>query len=91
MATIVQKLDNNSDLLISRIIWEALKVSDKEKVEIILQNDELRIRKSEQPIHKSIEERLEAFYKKSVDDILLEQGNSLPNEYDWGKPMGKEI
>ena len=92
MTTIIQKLGNEHDLLISKFIWDTLKVSDNEKVEIVFDNNELRIRKPESVKHKSIEERLESYFKKDIEDILIQSDSApAPAEYNWGKPIGNEI
>ena len=58
-----------------------------------IENQQVNIgeRKRKRRAKKSLEERFEEFYGKPIDEITDEDTMYKPTEYDWGKPVGKEI
>ncbi|MCL2706896.1 MAG: hypothetical protein FWE97_01830 [Dehalococcoidia bacterium] len=62
-------------------------------VEITAEGDLIIIKRAgrKRRAKKSLEERLVEFYKKPIDEILSEESLHSPEEYDWGKPVGKEV
>ena len=68
-------------------------LQENDPVEIVAENDAIIIKKAtrKRRAKKSLEERLEAFYQKPIDEILADESLHSPTEYDWGKPVGKEV
>ena len=87
MKTTIQKWGNsgNKD---PKIILDDMNWSANEVVEIIPDKDSIIIKKAKE---KSAG-YLETFYNKDIDTILKGQDEKYTShEYDWGKPMGKEL
>ncbi|MCL2351319.1 MAG: AbrB family transcriptional regulator [Firmicutes bacterium] len=72
---------------------ETLFLHENDPVEITTENDTIVIKKTTRKhrAKKSLEERLEEFYQKPIDEILADDSLYSPAEYDWGKPAGKEV
>ena len=46
---------------------------------------------SKRRANKSLEERFEEFYQKSINEILADDTLYTPEDVDWGKPVGREV
>lgn len=81
LTTSISKWGNGQGIRIPKNILEFLKWTESEKVEIIAENDGIKIKKITVPEkRKNIKELFEDFneiYKKE--------------NIDWGEPVGKEI
>ena len=88
MYATIQKWGNSQGLRIPKILLDAVGISENDRVELIQSEDSIQIKKSPATRHRTLEERLTAFYGKSVDE--LGQINDT-REVDWGKPEGAEI
>ena len=93
MYTTIQKWGNSQAVRLPKIILESASLKENDKVEITSDNDVITIKKTtrKRRAKKSLEERLEEFYQKPIEDILADDTLYTPVEYDWGKPMGKEV
>ena len=93
MLTTIQKWGNSQGVRLPRSILEELFLKENDPVEIETKNDSIVIKKASRKrrAKKSIEERLEKFYQKPLEEILADENLYTPKEYDWGKPVGKEV
>lgn len=87
MVATVQKWGNSLGVRIPRVILDTVKIAENDKVEIINDADTITIRKVASPPHKSLEDRLVAFYGKPVEAIASLESDG---EYDWGTARGAE-
>jgi antitoxin MazE len=86
MYATIQKWGNSNALRIPKPLLDALSLRENDRVELTQTRDAITIRKAAPAAHKTLEERLTAFYGKPVDEI-----NRLPGqELDWGGPEGDE-
>jgi antitoxin MazE len=85
MQTAIVKWGNSQGVRLPKAFLQNINISENETVDIILQNDAIVIKKSEQKKHRTTKERLLDFYGKQYARKRLVQ-----NEIDWGAPAGKE-
>ena len=93
MLTTIQKWGNSQAVRLPKAILEALFLQANDQVEISAENDSIIIKKAarKRRAKKSLEERLEKFYQKPIDEILSDDSLYSPVEYNWEKPVGKEV
>ena len=65
---------------------KSINIVENDHVDVILDNEKIIIKKTETKKRKKLENRLFEFYGENYDKIVEPQ-----NEYDWGKPVGKEV
>ena len=87
MLATIQKWGNSKGLRIPSSILIALDLQENDKVEVVQEADAILIKKAVPKKHKTLEERLTAFYGKPLDEI--ERVNN--KEVDWGAPKGGEV
>jgi antitoxin MazE len=87
MQVTVQQWGNSQGIRIPKSIITAMKISINDRLEIDNNDDTITIKKVSQNRHKTIEERLESFYGKPLEQI---QPVPPEPETDWGKPAGNE-
>lgn len=87
MYATIQKWGNSQGLRIPKTLLDAIGLRENDRVELVQQEDGIRIQKAVQPQHRTLEERLTAFYGKPVEEIETIE----TEEIDWGKPEGQEI
>ena len=81
LTTSISKWGNGQGIRIPKNILEFLKWNENEKVEIITENDSIKIKKIVIPEkRKNIKELFENF-----------EGTYKKENIDWGEPIGKEI
>ncbi len=88
MYATIQRWGNSQGIRIPKVLLESLNIQENDRVELIQAQDTITIRKAEAPAHKTLEERLTAFYERPIDEIARIE--SIP-EVDWGKAEGGEI
>ncbi len=86
MYATIQRWGNSNGLRIPKPLLEALGIRENDRVELTQSEDTITIRKAAATSHKTLEERLTAFYGKPVDQIERIQNK----EMDWGRPEGAE-
>jgi len=92
MMTFIQKWGNSQGIRLPKFMLDQLSFAENEEVEITAERDGILIRKvNKSKDHKSLQQRLEEFYKKDIETIIREHGDYDPPEVDWGKPAGDEI
>lgn len=87
MYTTIQKWGNSQGIRLPKVLLEALSIQENDRVELLQTEDTITIRKAPPAGHKTLEERLIAFYGKPVEKIERLQ----TPEVDWGKAEGDEI
>ena len=95
MITTIQKWGNSQAVRLPKAVLESLMLQENDQVEILadVDNDYIVIRKTQRKRRskKSLEQSLEEFFGKSIDEILADDTLYSPVEYDWGAPVGREI
>lgn len=86
MYATIQKWGNSNGLRIPKALLEALGIRENDRVELTQTTDTITIRKAAATPHKTLEERLTAFYGKPIEEI----GRIQSEEFDWGKAEGRE-
>lgn len=86
MYATVQRWGNSSGLRIPKPLLEALGIRENDRVELTQSADTITIKKAVAAPHKTLEERLTAFYGKPIEEIDRIQSKEL----DWGKAEGTE-
>ena len=88
MYATIQRWGNSQGIRIPKVLLEALHIRENDRVELIQAEDTITIRKAAVPTHKTLEERLTAFYGQPIGEIgRIENGP----EVDWGKEKGGEV
>ena len=87
MYTTIQKWGNSQGLRIPKALLDAIGLRENDRVQVIQEEDSIRIQKVSRPQHKTLEERLTAFYGKPIGEI--EQIESV--ELDSGPAEGAEV
>ncbi len=86
MYSTIRRWGNSQGLRIPKLLLDAVGIQENDRVELVLTKSSIHIRKANTP-HRTLEERLTAFYRKSIDQIShIDQ-----KEVEWGKPEGDEI
>jgi len=81
MQTTIVKWGNSQGIRLPKQLLESVKLSEKDTVEIVAEDNQLIIKKVEnEQKYLTIEERFAAF-----------KGVYEPIEIEWGEPKGKEI
>lgn len=88
MYATIQRWGNSQGIRIPKALLEALNIRENDRVELMPAKDSITIKKAAVPAHKTLEERLTAFYGRPVDEIIrIENGQ----EVEWGKAEGREV
>lgn len=87
MFVTVQKWGNSLGVRIPKVVLDAAAISENDKVELQQDGGTISIRKLAPTAHRTLEERLVAFYGKPIEMISVEPAR----EYDWGSARGNEI
>ena len=82
MFTTIQKWGNSQAVRLPKSILEEVSLEENDQVEIVSENETIIIKKAirKRRAKKSLEERFAGY-----------TGDYQCEEYDWGKPMGKEV
>ena len=86
MYATVQKWGNSQGIRIPKTLLDTLGIFENDRVELVQQEDSITTKNVTAPRHKTLEERLTAFYGKPLDQIP----QLLDDEVDWGKAEGQE-
>lgn len=66
---------------------ESIGLRENDRVELTQAKDTITIKRASSTAHKTLEERLTAFYGKPVEEI----GRIQSEELDWGRTEGSEV
>ena len=84
LTTSISKWGNGQGIRIPKNILEFLKWTESEKVEIIAENDGIKIKK--------IKRNYKYIQKKHIKELFEDFNEIYKKEnIDWGEPVGKEI
>lgn len=83
----IRKWGNSHGLRIPKALLDAVGLREHDRVELVQSEDSIQIRRVSSVPHRTLEERLTAFYGKPVEEIE----RMSAQEYDWGSAEGQEI
>ena len=86
MQTTIVKWGNSQGIRIPKTFLQSIQIAENDLVDVLLENKEIVIRKSNTTKHKTTRERLTEFYGKD-----FERKRTPQKEIDWGSPVGKEV
>ena len=82
MMTTIQKWGNSQGVRLPKSVLEALFLQENDLVELAIENNLITIKKATRKRRA----------KKSLEERFLDYaGDYQCVEYDWGKPVGKEV
>ena len=87
MHATIQKWGNSHGLRIPKALLDAVGLREHDRVELVQSEDSIQIRRVSSVPHRTLEERLTAFYGKPVEEIE----RMSAQEYDWESAEGQEI
>ena len=90
MLTKIKKWGNSQGVRIPKAYLETLRITNEDDIEIFTDQEKIIIKKASSIEHVMIKDRLENFYGKQIEE-LLSKNKDPQDEFDWGKPVGKEI
>ncbi len=85
--TIIKKWGNSQGIRLSKEILSQLDLKEDDTIGISIYDGKMLIEKINKPKYLNLAERLEAFYKRPIDEIYVES----TQEVDVGDPKGNEI
>jgi antitoxin MazE len=86
MTTTIVKWGNSQGIRIPKAFLQSVNISENDRVDILVENEAIIIKKKYSKKHRTTKERLMDFYGQDTKDITNKQ-----EEIDWGKPAGEEI
>ena len=86
MQTTVVKWGNSHGIRLPKAFLKSIDIVENDPVHVTLDSKKIIIEKAESKKRKTLEQRLFEFYGESFENIIEPQ-----KEYDWGKPVGKEV
>ena len=69
MYATIQKWGNSQGLRIPKALLDAVGLKEHDRVELVQKDDGINIRRASSIPHRTLEERLTAFYGKPIDQI----------------------
>ena len=87
MYATIQKWGNSQGLRIPKALLDEVGLKEHDRVELVQMDDGINIRRASSIPHRTLEERLTAFYGKPIDQIDRIEAEEL----DWGKAEGSEV
>ena len=85
--TNIRKWGNSQGIRLSKEIMTQMNLQENDTVGINVCDGKMTIEKVDKPTDLNLQERLEAFYKRPIDEIYVEG----TQEVDVGDPKGNEI
>ena len=86
MQTTVVKWGNSQGIRLPKAFLKSIDIVENDPVDVSLDNEKIIIKKIVSKKRKRLEQRLFEFYGDNFREIVEPQ-----KEYDWGKPVGKEV
>ena len=86
MQTTIVKWGNSHGIRLPKAFLNNIGLIENDSVDISLENEKIVIKKTRKKEHKTLKQRLLEYYGENYENITEPQ-----KEYDWGKPVGKEI
>ena len=85
--TIIRRWGNSQGIRLSKEVLSQMDLKEDDTIGISIYNGKMTIEKVNKPKYLNLTERLEAFYKRPIDEIYVES----TQEVDVGDPVGNEI
>ena len=85
--TTIRKWGNSQGIRLSKEVLSQMNLKEDDTVGINIYDGKMTIEKINKPKYLNLQERLEAFYNKPIDEIYVE----CTQEVDVGDPKGNEI
>ncbi|MDE7478261.1 MAG: AbrB/MazE/SpoVT family DNA-binding domain-containing protein [Lachnospiraceae bacterium] len=85
--TSIRKWGNSQGIRLPKEILSQLNLQENDTVGINICDGKITVEKVNKPKYLNLTERLEAFYKRPIDEIYVES----TQEVDVGDPKGNEI
>lgn len=85
--TTIRKWGNSQGIRLSKEVLSQMNLKEDDTVGINIYDGKMTIEKINKPKYLNLQERLEAFYNKPIDEIYVES----TQEVDVGNPKGNEI
>lgn len=85
--TNIRRWGNSQGIRLSKEILEQMNLQENDAVGINVYDGKMTVEKINKPKYLNLTERLEAFYKRPIDEIYVES----TQEVDVGDPKGIEI
>lgn len=85
--TIIRRWGNSQGIRLSKEVLSQMDLKEDDTIGISIYNGKMTIEKVNKPKYLNLAERLEAFYKRPIDEIYVES----TQEVDVGDPQGNEI
>jgi antitoxin MazE len=89
MTTAIVKWGNSQGIRLPKAFLQSTNLSENDKVDVLLENETIIIKKTSVKKHLTTKERLVEFYGTDIKKILTK--TKRQKEVDWGNPVGKEI
>lgn len=84
--TSVRRWGNSQGIRLSKEIMAQMNLQENDTVGINIYDGKMTIEKVNRPKYLNLQERLETFYKRPIDEIYVES----TQEVDVGDPVGSE-
>lgn len=84
--TTIRRWGNSQGIRLSKEILSQMNLKEDDTVGINICNGTMTIEKINKPRYTNLQERLEAFYKRPIEEIYVER----TEEVDVGEPVGNE-
>lgn len=85
--TNIRKWGNSQGIRLSKEVMTQMDLKENDAVGINVYNGKMTIEKVKQPKYSNLQERLETFYNKPIDEIYVES----TQEVDMGELVGNEV
>ena len=85
--TIIRRRGNSQGIRLSKEVLSQMDLKEDDTVGISIYDGKMTIEKINKPKYLNLQERLEAFYKRPLEEIYVEN----EQEVDVGNPVGDEM
>ncbi len=85
--TVIRRWGNSQGIRLSKEILSQMNLKEDDTIGISICDGKMTIEKVNRPKYLNLAERLEAFYKRPIEEIYVES----TQEVDVGDPQGNEI
>jgi antitoxin MazE len=85
--TAIRRWGNSQGIRLSKELMDKVNLKENDEINITIDSGKIIIEKINKPKYLNLQERLEKFYGKPIDEIYVES----TQEVDIGTPKGKEI
>lgn len=85
--TAIRRWGNSQGIRLSRELMNRMNLKENDEISISIDSGKIVIEKINKPKYLNLQERLESFYNKPIDEIYVEG----TQEVDMGTPKGKEV